>query len=71
MSRLLCHRLLATNLLCDAPSYAADMCLARAERHSPPGQPLLREAVLTEQGQLAWLSSALGPQGWNSPVAVL
>lgn len=55
--------LLATNPLCDASSHAAEMCLARAERYSPPGQPLLREAVLTEQVQLVWRSSALRPQG--------
>lgn len=42
--------LLATNPLSDAPSYSAEMCSARAERHSPPGQPLPREAVLTGAG---------------------
>lgn len=40
--------LLATNPLCDAPFYTAEMCLARAESHSPLGYPLLRAVILTD-----------------------
>lgn len=40
--------LLATNPLCDVPSYTAEMYLARAERHSPLSQPLPRAVVLID-----------------------
>lgn len=51
--------LLAENPLCDAPSYAVEMCLARAERCILPGQPVLREGVLTGQVQLLWCCTDL------------
>lgn len=63
--------LLATDLLRDARSYTAEMCLARAEGHSPAEQPEPGDAFLTEQVQLVWLSSALRPRGWGSPVVAL